>query len=273
MLNPIAVSTWSIHRILGLIYQNGPNSTDPERISLEFGAGTCSLIDLPAELARRGFNRVEICHFHIASRTPEYLSRLRAAFAAHGIAIQTLLIDDGDVTDPALRIRDMAWIATWIESAAILGAENARVIAGKCSPSRESLELAVSGLAALGRLGKERGVRIVTENWFDLLAGPAEVHLVLDALGGDIGFLADTGNWSGPDKYENLKSVFARSELCHSKCAFDGNDAMDATDYGLCLQAAAAAGYTGPHTLIYEGGGDEWRGVEREREFVRAFAS
>ena len=48
---------------------------------------------------------------------------------------------------------------------------------------------------------------------------------------------------------------------------------MDCIDYGLCLRAAAEAGYEGPHTLIYEGDGDEWGGLERERDFLRAFAS
>ena len=45
--------------------------------------------------------------------------------------IQTLLIDDGDITNPATRARDLTWIASSIEAAALLGAENARAIAGK----------------------------------------------------------------------------------------------------------------------------------------------
>ena len=49
----------------------------------------------------------------------------------------------------------------------------------------------------MSQLGKAQGVRIVTENWFDLLSSPREVHHVLDAVGDQLGFLADTGNWQG----------------------------------------------------------------------------
>jgi sugar phosphate isomerase/epimerase len=184
-----------------------------------------------------------------------------------------LLIDDGDLTDSATRDRDLKWITSWIEAAAILGAENARVIAGKAEPSPEALALSVDGLRAMAELGKGRGVRIVTENWFDLLSSPREVHHVLDKLGDQLGFLADTGNWHGSRKYDDLKSVFARAELCHAKCSFGAGLAMDDADYGHSMKAAAEADYAGPYTLIFESPGDEWCGLEMERIFVRDYFS
>ena len=75
-----------------------------------------------------------------------------------------------------------------------LGAENARVIVGKSKPSTQALAMSVDGLKVIGKLGRKLNVRIVTENWFDLLATPTEVHYVLDALGDEVGLLADTGN-------------------------------------------------------------------------------
>ena len=37
---------------------------------------------------------------------------------------------------------------------------------------------------------------------------------------------------------------------------------MDALDFGRCLDAAVAAGYAGPYTLIYESpDDDEWRAL------------
>ena len=133
--------------------------------------------------------------------------------------------------------------------------------------------MSVDGLRALGKLGRERKVRIVTENWFDLLSTPKEVHHVLDALDGEIGLLADMGNWRSATKYDDLRSIFARAELCHAKCSFAAELAMDSTDYGNCLKAATEAGYGGPLTLIFDSPGDEWRGIEMERDYVLNYSS
>lgn len=123
----------------------------------------------------------------------------------------------------------------------------------------------------MGQLGRTQGVRVVSENWFDLLWSPKEVHQVLDALGDEVGFLADTGNWHGAMKYADLESIFRRAELCHAKCSFGAGYAMDRDDFGRCLDAAMQAGYTGPFTLIYDGpDDDEWAGLALEREFVLA---
>jgi Xylose isomerase-like TIM barrel len=269
-LPPIAVSSWSLHNLLGVTYANGPGVTPTGIAEPTFGAGAVTLGELPSELARRGYNRVEICHFNLASQDPDYLAKIRSAFDANGVVIQTLLIDDGDITNPATRERDLAWIASWIEAAALLGAENARVIAGKSKPTNEALALAVDGLKAMGTLGKARGVRVVTENWFDTLSTPGAVHHVLDAVGPDLGFLADTGNWDGPTKYADLASIFARAELCHAKTDFGPGLAIDAEDFRQCIEAAKAAAYAGPFTLIFASEGDEWAGIAAERAFVLA---
>ncbi len=245
--NPIAVSTWSVHNLL-------------EKLPLE---------DLPMELSQRGYKRVEICHFHLTSQEPAYLRDMRKLFNDCGVVVQTLLIDDGDITNPASRDKDLKWILSWIEAAALLGAENARVIAGKAAPTNEALALSVDGLKICAALGVAHGVRVVTENWFDTLATPEAVHHILDTVGPSLGFLADTGNWHGPTKYADLKSIFALAELCHAKTSFAAGLKLDQVDNANWLMAARAAHYTGPFTLIFADEGDEWAGLEIEREFIR----
>ncbi len=244
--NPIAVSTWSVHNLL-------------EKIALD---------QLPAEFALRGFERVEICHFHLASQEPDYLREIGALFRKSSVVIQTLLIDDGDITNIASREKDLNWISSWIESAAHLGAENARVIAGKSPPSEQALKLSVDGLKHCASLGAKHGVRVVTENWFDTLSTPEAVHHVLDAVGPTLGFLADTGNWHGPTKYHDLQSIFACAELCHAKTSFAAGQVLDEADNSRWLDAAKKAKYDGPYTLIFADEGDEWTGLDIEREFI-----
>jgi sugar phosphate isomerase/epimerase len=268
--NSFAVSTWSLHRKLGFSHDNGPGSGEPFVRKESWGAGSITLAQLPAELAARGFKRCEICHFHLASLDRAYLQEVSEAFRSAGVTIQTLLIDDGDISSAESRDRDLGWVARFIDAAAVLGAENARVIAGKKQPSAGALALSVDGLKTLARLGRDKGVRVVTENWFDLLSSPREVHHVLDAVGPDLGFLADTGNWDGPSKYTNLQSIFARAELCHAKTGFGPGQTINAADYTACIKAAQAANYSGPYTLIFDNDGDEWEGLAAERAFITA---
>jgi len=269
----IAVSSWSVHRALGIFHPNAPGNDVPGNAEPRWGPGELPLMELPKAAAKRGIDHLQIVHFHLESRDSAYLGEVRAALSDAGVTLSTLLIDDGDVTHPSEHKRDRAWIGKWIDAAAALGAKAARVIAGKQKPTPETLALSVEGLRELGKRGAEQGVRVTTENWLALLASPKEVHHVLDRLEDEVGFMADFGNWktTGPRKYEELASIFARSEDTHAKARFP-DDTIDGEDFGRCLDAAKAVGYSGPYTLIYEDKGalDEWRAVEIERDFVLA---
>ena len=264
----IAVSTWSLHRLLGATY---PHNLDTDAVSDgedTFGEGEESLLGLPSVLANHGYHRLEIVSFHLRSRDPIYLAELRNQLKVSGVTLQTLLIDAGDMTDPLVGERDTRWIAGWLEVANELGAENARIIAGKQPTSTEALERSVLGFRHLLAANAGSPVKLVTENWFDLLSTPEAVHVLLDQLGDEVGLLADFGNWTGPDKYAGLKSIFPRASLCHAKANFiDGK--LDEADYGLCIAAAEEAGYTGPYTLIFDADHPhEWGGLSEERDFI-----
>ena len=213
----------------------------PGQAQESWGAPTLSLMDLPQAVAARDIHHLQLCHFHLASRDPSYLGEVRASLSDAGVTLSTLLIDDGDITHPTDRDRDRDWIGRWIDAAAELGAGAARVIAGKQQPTPETLACSVEGLRALARRGAEQGVRVTTENWLALTASPKEVHHILDRLDGEVGFMADFGNWktTGPAKYDDLASILARSEDTHAKAWFpDGG--IDAEDFGQCLERGSA---------------------------------
>lgn len=264
----IAVSTWSLHRLLGTTYPHDLTTTAIGPGDDTYGEGTESLLGLPSVLANHGYHRLEVVSFHMRSRDAIYLAEFKDQLARAEVKLQTLLIDAGDITHPEHGARDEAWIAGWIETANELGAENARIIAGKQAPTPETIGRSVAALKRLADANAGSSVRLVTENWFDLLSSPAVVHEVLDRLEGRIGLLADFGNWSGETKYEDLASILARAELCHAKASFlDGQ--LDEADYGACVGAAEDAGYQGPYTLIFDAGHPhEWAGLALERDFI-----
>jgi sugar phosphate isomerase/epimerase len=268
----IAVSSWSVHRALGIFHPNAPGNDVAGHAEEKWGAPSLALTELPRAIAERDIRHLQLCHFHLESREPIYLREVRTAISEAGVTLSTLLIDDGDITHPTEHDRDRGWIGKWIDAAAELGAGAARVIAGKQQPSQEALDLSVEGLRSLGRHGASQGVRVTTENWLALTPSPKEVHYILDRVDDEVGFMADFGNWktTGPKRYDDLASILARSEDTHAKAWFPGA-AIDAEDFGLCLDAAARVGYKGPYTLIYEDKGfDEWSAVEAERDFVRS---
>jgi hypothetical protein len=267
----LSVSTWSLHRTLGRPSIYGPAAGDavPAR---EPAPGALPLLELPAQLAAFGIHTLEICHFHLPSRDAAYLAELRSALAGAGVELFSLLIDAGDITDPQHGGRDLAWIAGWIDVAAALGATCARVVAGQAQHDAGAVDRACQGLRQLADYASARSVRLMTENFQELMAGPATVHYVLDRLAGDLGLCADFGNWRGPGKYADLAAIFPRAESCHAKCEFDAAGQPDRADYIRCLELAQAAGFRGPYTLIYSGpSADEWAGLAVERAMVAPY--
>jgi sugar phosphate isomerase/epimerase len=264
----IAVSTWSLHRLLGTTYPHDLTTAAIGPEQQTYGEGEESLLGLPSVLANHGYHRLEIVSFHLRSRDPIYLGELRDQLRIANVRLQTLLIDAGDISHPEHGARDTAWIAGWLEVANELGAEHARIVAGQQEPGPDSLARSAAALRHLADINAGAPLRLVTENWGRLLTAPEHVHELLDRLEGRVGLLADFGNWKGPGKYEQLASIFPRAELCHAKADFIEGD-LDEADYGACIEVAERAGYTGPYTLIFDSDlPGEWHGLGLERDFV-----
>jgi sugar phosphate isomerase/epimerase len=220
------------------------------------GDRALSLLELPRELAARGYDTVQLCHFHLPRRDRSYLEELRSALDEAGVVLDALLVDAGDLVHPTSADDHEEWIAGWLQDAGVLGAVRGRVIAGQATPTTERLN--ASG-RRLRRLAQGSPVRVVTENWMALLPSAVEVHQLLDAASGEIGLLVDLGNWKGPDRDSQLASIGGVAETCHAKCATSADGVLEVDDYRRALQAVLGAGYGGPLCLVHDGpGSDEW---------------
>jgi sugar phosphate isomerase/epimerase len=269
----LSVSTFSLHRALGVNYRDLPDDGSRACVPL-YGPGSVILLDLPERIASNGILTLEISHPHLPSREPAYLAELRACIREAGVTLLSLLVEAGDLTDPLHSDRDRAWMEGWIETAGLLGAARVRVIAGKAAYSPEVLQTSIGALKILAKCARDNGVRLTTENWFDLLACPEAVCTLLDSLEGEVGFNIDFGNWRGPTKYEDLARIVKYAETCHAKCAFRPEYEPDVEDFRRCLELSRDGGFKGPFTLIYDGpGDDEWRGLAIERDLVLPYLS
>ena len=262
-----AVSTWSLHRTLGRFVADGSAARGGRMFAAPLTSGGLALLDLPAELRRRGYEALQICHFHLPFQSVSYLDELRASLAESQIALDAVLIDDGDLSNPDDADLAEAWIAGWLDVAAALGARRARVSAGRAAPSDETI---AESAARLGRLAATHpDVRVVTENWLGMMSNADAVLALLGATAGAIGLLIDLGNWSGAAKYTELARIAPSAETCHAKCHFAGSFPQR-DDFLSSLRVLKESGFDGPLALIYDGrDDDEWGNLDLEQSIVR----
>jgi len=262
-----AVSSWSLHRTLGRYIADDPQPAGSDGFRPTGPVAATSLLELPGQLLVHGYDTVQLCHFHLPHRDAGYLNELKGALADSGIELDALLIDAGDLTHPSDADAHQAWIDAWIDDAEALGARRARIIAGQQTPTPERLQDSGRRLGQLAAAHPD--IRVVTENWMALLPDADSVRAVLQAAGESVGLLVDLGNWTGPDKYEQLAAIAPRAETCHAKCHHTVDGDLETDDYRRSVQLLLDAGFTGPYALVYDGPtDDEWASLDAEHEIV-----
>src|SRR6476661_4582115 len=228
----LAISTWTLHGQL----QN-----------------RLELLDLPAQIAQRGIQTLEICHFHLPSTTPAYLAELRQACQAAEVEAYSILIDTGDITapDPQQRATDLETIRSWIDVAAELGAGRVRIVAGMQAPTPEVIQRSVDNLRELVEYAEQRGVKAITENWHATGLDPQALLSILDQCEGRLGLCADIGNAEGPDKYATLALLLPHASSIHFKARYTPDAQIEPTDFARCIELITATDFQGIVTVIY----------------------
>src|SRR4051812_9156524 len=162
-----SVSSWSLHRTLGqYVASDSAVGGGPCREGSHELQGL-ALLELPEALKRHAYDAVQICHFHLPSRSPDYLGDLRSALRDANVELDTLLIDDGDLTQPDGADQVEAWLSEWLDVAAALGATRARLMGGQAEPTPEIIRECAGRLARLA--SEHPDVRITIENWAGVL--------------------------------------------------------------------------------------------------------
>lgn len=252
------VSSWSLHRTLGNTKDKGVGP-DPD---------TVTLLELPAALKAHGYDALQLCHFHIPERSDAYLAQLLDAFEAAGVDLDCLLIDAGDLVHPEEADLQEAFIGEWLDVGTTLGATRARISAGRTAPTAELLAASAERMLRLAE--SHPGIRVITENWMEMLPDADSVLELREHTGDKIGLMIDLGNWSGSDKYDELARIAPLAESCHAKCHYTGTE-PDRDDFVKSLEVLKAANFTGPMALIYDGeSNDEWGNLDVEYDIVQS---
>jgi sugar phosphate isomerase/epimerase len=248
----MSISSWSLHHSLGKAFD---------------------VLELPETIAGMGINTLEICHFHLPKTDDAYLSEFRAACEDAEVELFSVLIDQGDISAPdaANHREQMDFTTKWLEITSTLGATHARVAAGDSEPSAEAISRSATSLRVLAKIGTGLNVQVITENWKKLTRRAAPLVEILDRCDGTVGVCADFGNFSGPEKYSDLKAIAARSTSCHAKAQWPLKTDFDRSDFEQCLTIMRAANFDGPYSVIYDSGGDESAGIRRTAAAIEPF--
>ena len=261
----VSLSSWAVHHWLGYTLEDSPATIKRDPVDAS------RLLELPTKARAHGISTLEICHFHLPRFDPEFLESFRQAAHQENVQLFSLLIDDGDLAHAEHAQRDRDWIAEWLEVAAQLGFERARVIAGKQAPTPETLERGREHLTFLSQRAKHLGVRLTTENWHALLPNPEPLLWMFDQLEGGLGLCLDFGNWMGETRHADLRRIAHLAESCHAKCWFDANGNANLEEFRTCLELVHQAGFAGPYTLVQGLEVDEWTSLQVQQQAVKAY--
>lgn len=281
----LSTSSWSLHRALGRPPLFGPG--DPLPSAEEREQPEIVLLELPHRLAQMKIPTLEIVHFHFPTTDTDYLAELSSALSDAGVELFSVLIDAGDITHPEERerSRQLAWIRSWIDVAATCGAHCARVVAGNASVEPNGgdlrddpvLRTSAENLRWLSAYGRERDVRVITENFRATAARAENLLALLDLCEGEVGLCADFGNFKGPDKYEQLAAILPRADSVHAKGEYPVRGEMDEGEFTRCLEMLAAADFHGPISLIFDSaltpGQTEWDNLAQMRGVVAPYTA
>jgi sugar phosphate isomerase/epimerase len=263
-----SLNTWSLERYLGPLRMIEWNDGKKEHtLKVDSQPETMTLLELVARLGAEGYGAVEIPYAQFQETTDETLDQLRSTARECGVEMASLLLDYGDLSsaDPLRRSADMAWYKRWIEIAAKAGFRRVRIAAGESLPEdRAALIRASEGLMEASGYAEKLGVGVVTENLGSLLSNSDNCQHLLELCRGQVGFTADFGNFK-EDKYRQLAEVMTAAETVHAKAVHTEDGRFDEADFRRCIELCVDAGFKGPYSLTYLGGGDNLKSLKAMR--------
>ncbi|MBM3473896.1 MAG: sugar phosphate isomerase/epimerase [Armatimonadetes bacterium] len=237
---------------------------------------TMSLEDFIPLCAEWGLDGVELTSYYFDAQTPEYCHRLRRACFLAGLDVSATAIGNSFAVPPGDgRAKQVASVKQWVDLAVEMGAPCMRVFGGAV-PKDASLEQAtawaIETLTEVEPHAAQRGIYLALENHGGVTATADGVLAILQGVNSEwVGANLDTGNFHGPDPYEELARVAPYAVNVHVKTAVQAQGKpAEAADYARIATMLKGAGYSGYLSLEYEAAEDPKTAVPRVLGEIRA---
>ena len=268
-----ALSSWSIHGLLGQArfrHQDGAATLDDGEAK-----GDVSLVELPAIMANRGINMLEICHFHFPSLDDAYLAELKQQLDENEVSVENILVDDGNISSPdeAVRRASIELAKQYQVAAVKIGAKGNRIDCGLEAASAESKANAVAALKELSENAVSLGLHICIENFHPTSQEADDLLEMLAQVEPKMKLCVDFGNADfSAEKFTTLEALMPHATSIHCKASYNAN-AIDTDDLHRCLDLMTASEFDGPISLIYGETEDEWAGLHQLQTAIEAYCA
>ena len=253
------------------------DSTRPQEWETKTPSHT--LLELPAEMAAHGYDCYDLTMLLLPSIDRGYLAEVRAAFEDSKVEIFQLLIDTGEVgsPDPDERQAGIDHTKFFIEVAAQLGASGVRYVPGDSPATPENMPATAAAFRQLYDFAQSYGLKVATENYRVFTTDADSLLQLVELSERDYGWIVDTGNPKGPDKYDGLAKLFPGATSMHAWALLNEDGTADIAEFRRCMAMAREGGFDGPVMLhgayaidSFAWAPDLWSGIDAMRDEVLA---
>ncbi len=177
-----------------------------------------------------------------------YLNGIRAAAEEAGMPFEMIAVDRAHVFEAReeKRRENRQRAYQWLDIAETLGADGVRIDAG--GPEEmpdEVFKVIVEGYNDLIARGRDKGVRIFTENHWGPSRHPENVIRLMENIAG-LNFLFDTNNWAPGKREEGWEKCAKYAGATHIKTfRFDEQGNEPSVDIPRAIRMLAGAGFNG----------------------------
>ncbi|MDI3543285.1 MAG: hypothetical protein PWP57_890 [Candidatus Atribacteria bacterium] len=233
------------------------------------------LPDFPKVIKERyGIEAVELCQMHFPAQDSKYLDEIINGLQAAGSVVINMPIDTGNISqlDDRKRSHDIKIIESWMDVAAYINSPNVRVNTGSQNQGVVDLSITVDSYRKLAEYGEKIGVMVLLENHGGISADPHNIVKLFEEVGYE-NFRAcpDFGNFSPEVRYQGLEMMAKYAVIAHAKAYdFDEGSGMSEEDFVKCLNILKSTGFDGYLSVEFEGKKDQYSGVQRIIELIKA---
>lgn len=201
--------------------------------------------------------------------TAEYFRRYQRRAFLNGLDISGTAIGNRFTYPPGPQLhKEIEGTRKWIERAAYMGAPVIRIFAGSLERGTsiaDARKWCIDAIQECCQFAGEHGIILALENHGGIVSTPDETLAIVQAVQSDwFGVNLDTGNFHGPDPYDDLARVapYAVTVQVKTEIAPKGMPRQEA-DFARIVGLLKNVGYRGYIALEYEGKEDPKTAVPR----------
>lgn len=256
----LSIAAYSYHRLLNLSAKPKPAMTMDE------------FVDLAADM---DLDAVEPTAYYFPSTAPEYLAHLKGKCTRFGLDVSgTAVGNNFCASDPEKLKKEIAQVKNWVEIASRLGAKTIRIFAGsvdKGDSEEKARARCVDAIQEACDYAGKFGIFLALENHGGITSTADQILAIVKAVKHDwFGVNLDTGNFHGPDPYEELARLapYAVTVQLKTEIQRAGQKKEDA-DLKRLIDILRAVEYRGYVALEYEAAEDPRTAIPRHVEALK----